>query len=142
MYSVLVLSNQTDYLACLLSLSMSLQVCNAGIDNILGLNWDDSTIWVTNKAWVSVVSWVSVGSWVSIVSAKAIGVGAVSTIESTVVSVIEAEGLGSKMGSLGCEDLWGLGHSLNTIRVDDSVGAGNSSRGKEGSLKLIVTFCL
>merc|ERR1719167_1612659 len=137
MYSVLVLSNQTDFLGCFLSLSMSLQVCNAGIDNILGLKWDNSTIWVTNKAWVSVVSWVSIGSWVSIsICARTIGVCAIGTIESAIVSIIEGESLGSEVSSLGSEDLWGLGHTLDTIRVDNSVGAGNSSRGKDGSQEL------
>ena len=121
---------------------MSLQVCNAGIDNILGLNWDNSTIWVTNKARVSVVSigsWVtiSIGSWVtiSIVSTKAIGVCTMGTVESTVVSIVKTEGLESKVGSCSSCYFWGGSYTLNTIRVDDSVGAGNSSRGKEGSLK-------
>merc|ERR1719167_634579 len=135
MYSVLVLSNQTDFLGCFLSLSMSLQVFNAGINNILGLEWDNSTIWVTNKGWES----ISVGSWVSIVvctKTKTIGVCAIGTIESTVVSIIEGESLGSEVSSLGSKNLRGLGHTLNTIRVDNSVGAGNSSRGKDGSQEL------
>merc|ERR1719167_86032 len=132
MYSVLVLSNQTDFLGCFLSLSMSLQVCNAGIDNILGLKWDNSTIWVTNKAWVSIGSWVTI----SIVSAEAIGVCSMGTVESTIVSIVETKGLESKVGSRSSCYFWGGSYTLNTIRVDDSGGAGSSSRGKEGSQEL------
>merc|ERR1712180_582671 len=129
MYSVLVSSNQTDYLACILGLSMCLQVFNAGIDNILGLKWDNGTIWVINM-------WVSI--WVSIVSTQTIGVCAIGTVDSTVVSIVETKGLESKVGSCSSRYFWGGSYTLNTIGVDDGVGAGNSSRGEEGSQELHV----
>ena len=136
------------------------EVLSTGSLDISGLNWDNSSVGVSNET--SVSSGVSVGgNWESkgseVLSTglldsglingnnSAIGVGnkgsSISNwVVETVVSIwvtksISKVGIGEsvsgKVSSLSSLDLKGLGGSNGTVGVSDELGAGNSHTSEE-----------